>query len=199
MLRESLRRRPSVPDEEKKMRPCPFCGQVTEEVQGVCRSCGRAFPKPAVASPTLSNTRSDLRLLAFLALGVMLLGLAGIVVTYLAGEGASSGPQSTSSSTSFERLDAEVRFTGTQFVIRNNGAVLWEDITCEVNRGSFTHGYLLHIDSLRPGDQVTVGALAFAQADGTRFNPFAMKPRTIDVVATVSAGGRRGMWSGSLN
>lgn len=75
-------------------------------------------------------------------------------------------------------LKANMSFTGTQFVITNLDEMNWTDVKIEVNE-EFT----LNVDLIEAGNIYTVGAGQFAKEDGTRFNPFTMKPRKLSIIA----------------
>lgn len=78
-------------------------------------------------------------------------------------------------------LPAKVNFNGTQFAITNQGKVPWTNTKATVNSG-FTQ----QIGTVAPGRKVTVGAMTFATSDGTRFNPFQMKPQKFVLTATMN-------------
>jgi hypothetical protein len=105
-----------------------------------------------------------------------------------------SGTTDTSRDNSSDDLNARVSFNGTQFVITNNDSRNWTDIECEINGGFFSGGYKLRVGSLDSGDTITVGALRFAKSDGTRFNPFEVKPQKFAITATVSPSGHRAVY-----
>jgi len=69
-------------------------------------------------------------------------------------------------------LNAQVLFTGTQFKITNKNNFNWTDVKLEVNGK-----YFYNVSIIKPNIEYTVGAMQFAKRDGTRFNPFTMKPR----------------------
>jgi hypothetical protein len=74
-------------------------------------------------------------------------------------------------------INAEVRFTGTQFIIKNTDSYDWTDVKMEINGGLFSGGYELKHPVIRAKETYTVGALQFADSDGQRFNPYQMKPQ----------------------
>lgn len=84
-----------------------------------------------------------------------------------------------------EPLKASVRFTGTQFVVTNDapvGSLDWTDVSVEVNRPD---SYAVRIPMIAGGASEAIGALRFAKADGTRFNPMQTKPQNVWVRANV--------------
>lgn len=67
---------------------------------------------------------------------------------------------------------ANVKFTGTQFVISNLDDLDCQDAKLELNDNKYTlEGY-----TLETGKTYEVGAAQFTKKDGTRFNPFQTKP-----------------------
>lgn len=72
---------------------------------------------------------------------------------------------------------ASVRFTGTQFVISNLDDLDCQNAKMEINGGILRSGYVLEGYTLEAGKIYEVGALQFAKGDGTRFNPFEIKPK----------------------
>lgn len=79
---------------------------------------------------------------------------------------------------SIPSLKASMSFTGTQFVITNIDSMNWTDVKIKVN-DEFT----LNVDLIQAGNVYTAGAAQFSKEDGTRFNPFSMKPRKLSIVA----------------
>lgn len=75
-----------------------------------------------------------------------------------------------------ENFRASVNFTGTQFVISNN-----DDLDCENARLEVNGSYNLNGYTLKMGEKYTVGALQFSKDDGTRLNPFQVKPKTFSI------------------
>ena len=107
-------------------------------------------------------------------------------------------PQGTGSSTTpapkkeVVELKARVEFTGTQFVIQNNNPFDWSNVRMEVNKG-----YYYNVLKMKSLTEYTIGAAQFAKRDGTRFNPFTMKPRTFFIAADTPKG--RAYYTGGWN
>ena len=76
---------------------------------------------------------------------------------------------------------ASVNFTGTQFVINNLDKYDCQNAKMGINGGLFSDGYSLDGYRLEAGKQYTVGAGQFTKSDGSRFNPFTMKPQSFDI------------------
>jgi hypothetical protein len=85
-----------------------------------------------------------------------------------------------------EPLHAAVRFTGATFVLSNLDRTEWTDVVVDLNPpGRFSRGYQVHLARLGPGETREIGAMQFARADGTRFNPVQTRPTGVEVRATM--------------
>ena len=94
------------------------------------------------------------------------------------------------------KLKANVSFSGTQFVITNNDSFDWRNVKLEINSGVIRGGYILKEAVLQAGKEYTVGAMQFAKGDGTRFNPFQMKPKNFSISCDTAKGKLTGFWYG---
>jgi hypothetical protein len=81
-----------------------------------------------------------------------------------------------------------------QFVIQNEDTDDWTDVKMEINGGFFSGGYELRTPRIEAGSTATVGAAQFAKSDGTRFNPFQMKPQKFVITAKID--GKNGTYVG---
>lgn len=80
------------------------------------------------------------------------------------------------------KMEADVRFTGTQFVIHNENKFDWHKCELSLNQeGVFGDAYELKVDALPSNKTYMVGAMQFAKPDGTRFNPFLLKPQSMNI------------------
>lgn len=98
--------------------------------------------------------------------------------------------------TSYIKLNASVRFIGTQFIIENDDNFDWLNVKMEVNGSLFKSGFILETNRMEAGESYTVGALQFAKKDGTRFNPVAYKPQKFDISCDTPKG-ENAFWTGS--
>jgi ribosomal protein L7/L12 len=143
---------------------------------------------PASAAPLTAKSTNPVAV----GCGLILVLVVGFIVVAMF---KSSDTDNTGSPSSTVNLVASVRFTGTQFTVKNEStSQAWTDVTCTLNpSGLMQSGFDFRVASLAPGEEVTVGALQFAKSDGTRFNPFEMKAMTMTIVAKVD--GRLGVYS----
>ena len=149
-----------------------------------CPSCDKDISVKAKKCPYCqSDLRSWFRrhpILTFIGI----LFLAPFVLSAITGSSTSNSQSKASSSPEPEKKEtfkADVRFTGTQFVISN-----LEDKDCmnskvEVNGGFLKDGYSLDGYLLEAGNIYTVGAAQFTDKDGNRFNTFSKKPQSLSI------------------
>jgi hypothetical protein len=108
------------------------------------------------------------------------LSIVAIVVLIMVFTGA-FGSKNGNEEPGYVDLNAQVRFTGTQFVIVNEDSFDWLDVKLEVNPGTLSKGYELRVPRLEAGATYTVGVMQFTKSDGTRFNPVTTKPKSFSV------------------
>src|SRR5262249_26285932 len=112
------------------------------------------------------------------------IGVVGAIVLFVAGNYLEERWNPTVKMTT---IGADVSFTGTQIALRNPTAYNWTDVLIELNFSSAA-AFKYRLDSLRAGESTNIGAALFARDDGTRFNPFALKPQQVAVTAHLSNG-----------
>lgn len=91
-------------------------------------------------------------------------------------------------------LNAEVRFSGTQIIVKNKDPFDWSNIKIELNAGMLDSGYYYEGGSIGAGQTATIGILNFAKSNGERLNPILIKPRTATILADTPNG--RAAYSG---
>ena len=101
----------------------------------------------------------------------------------------------TTTSTTLD-LKATVKFDGKQFIISNEDYFDWTNVKMEINSGLITSGYILREKRLEAGHTYTVGALQFAKGDGTRLNPWQVKPQRFSIWCDRPGG--KGFWYGEF-
>lgn len=78
-------------------------------------------------------------------------------------------------------LVAEVGFDTLDVVVANRGGVPWTKVRLSLNFNDTSDGYYLDVDEIRAGERYQKASALFANADGQRFNPYAMKPQTFRI------------------
>jgi hypothetical protein len=99
-----------------------------------------------------------------------------------------SPSKSSNSEQSTPKLNAAVRYTGTQIFIKNNDSFDWNNLKIELNSGLLNSGYYLEASSIKAGTTATVGILNFAKSNGERLNPLAIKVRSVSIFADTPSG-----------
>ena len=88
----------------------------------------------------------------------------------MSGVGSSGESKPTKRSGETARLGATAEFNGTQFTIRNADPFAWSDVKIMLNSGFFDDGFYLKASRIEAQQTYKVGALQFANSQGTRFN-----------------------------
>jgi hypothetical protein len=91
-------------------------------------------------------------------------------------------------------LQAEVRFTGAQFLITNHSPQPWQDVSITVSGAGTGGSYGLHLDRIGPGETMTVQPSRFAAADGQVLNPVRTRPHTLVIAGKEGDGGPEGSY-----
>lgn len=151
-------------EKEEKTKKCPSCD---ESISAKAKRC--------------THCRQDLRswfrrhpILTFLGI----LFISPFVLAGMLGSSTQNknGGSTTPAPKKQDTFAANVNFSGTQFIINNFDKYDCENAKMGVNGSYSLDGYLLEA-----GKQYTVGAAQFAKGDGTRFNPFGVKPQNFDI------------------
>lgn len=152
---------------------CPKCGRDNASDATFCNGCGSAFASasPQAAKNLSQNKAGGVGCIAFIVLAIII----GTCNSWKKDNDASS-PQKLDA-----KINASVRFTGTQFIITNNDSFDWTDVKMEINGGVFSGGYDLKHPVVKAGQTYTVGAMQFANSDGQRFNPIQMKAKKFSI------------------
>lgn len=181
---------------------CPTCRSVNASVNQACYACNSPlhYVQPSQPSVPLQSTpytpnpsKPVSKPLLYLGIGFVafcVIGfiLIGIQANKLKGKPSPFEVSTPPAPTRRTELNAEVRFTGTQFVITNKESFDLTNVKMEINGGLFSGGYELKHNRMKANDTYTVGALQFADSDGKRFNPFQMKPQKFTISADSSMG-----------
>jgi len=121
-----------------------------------------------------------------------MLSTLGLLVAAVLAAGTNGGDETGTTST--VDLAAQVRFTGTQIVIRNADPFDWTNVKLEINSGLVRGGFVLNVSRISAGQEYTVGAMQFAKGDGERFNPLTHKPQNFTISCDTPRG--RGFYYG---
>lgn len=87
-------------------------------------------------------------------------------------------------------LKSSVKYSDGKFTITNFDTFDWLNVKLELNGGTFKSGYIYKTNIMDGGGIYTVGSMAFAKKDGTKFNPFQMKPMKMVITCDLKNGGR---------
>lgn len=185
------------PRSEPSTKRCPSCGKDVSPAANFCPHCLNptrgfspqqvvAFPTPASSPRPVREEWTPAKIVAGIVFLVIVLAFVLCVTdTDKKHELTSSG---IGNAPPVPHLKAIVRFTGTQFIVTNTDNFDWTDCTLEVNPGMVSSGFELHATRIGGGETYTVGALQFAKPDGTRLNPFTVKPQSVGIACGTPAG-----------
>lgn len=191
---------------------CPACKFSLQEPSLRCPKCGFLFEHIGASDPGVDRQRiyeeekakleATEKIKQERAQGDLKRGFKGClwiigIFFILAIVGALFSGKAGEKRASERKINAAVRFTGTQFVITNNDSFDWAGVTMEINSGLFAGGFVLEHPRLVARQHYTVGALQFAKSDGTRFNPFAMKVQRFRITCETPHG--LGFWTGHFD
>lgn len=93
----------------------------------------------------------------------------------------------------FTNLNASVRRSGTQIIVKNNDNFDYKNLVIEINKE-----YKATFSFLPPGKVVEIGLLNFTDKKHNKFNPFTMDAANITITCDIS-GNKRGFLYGEMN
>lgn len=168
------------------------------EIEIVKKKCPHCDKSISVNAKRCPYCQQDLRgwasrhpFLTFIAV----IFFAPFVLTGMSG----SSTTSTTSTSEPRVFNTEVNFTGSQFEISNLDENDCQNAKMEVNGGILKGGYTLDGYDLEKGHKYTVGAMQFTDKEGTRFNPFSIKPQKFTVACRGDNGLDGAFWYGEFN
>jgi hypothetical protein len=74
-----------------------------------------------------------------------------------------------------QHLDAQVFVLGDQMTVHNSGPGAWSNCSANLNMHGFSLGYTLQMGAIPARDTKVISLTEFADSDGNRFNPAALK------------------------
>ena len=163
---------------------CPFCGQEIDAEATRCFFCGSKLDEESVERrleqlQRQENLESAKKTRNPIALEVIVVIILICVALFHGTPGrrkysfSDVGPSDSST----VRLNANVTFTGTRFVISNKDSFDWKNVKLEILSETIGNYFSLRVPKISAGETYTVGAVEFSKKDGIRFNPFTMKPK----------------------
>jgi hypothetical protein len=166
---------------------CPACG-VDNPPESIVCDCGfdleigeekkeyknqAAYVKPQKYSNGLKKSNKKLYILIGVFAFIILVSIMG-------------NKEETSKPKEIPDLSASVSFDGTQFIIKNNDLVDWNDVKFSINSKLFSSGYSYKAPfSIKARETYTIGASQFTKSDGERFNPFTHKPMDLTIFGKI--------------
>jgi hypothetical protein len=93
--------------------------------------------------------------------------------------------QTDSPTPSQHKLDANIRFSDTAFMITNNEDKGWTNCRLELNAGIIRGGYTFTTNGIPSKDPLVVPFREFTKGDGTRFNANDTKPQSLSISCDV--------------
>lgn len=104
----------------------------------------------------------------------------------------SSNSSSTSAPKDTTNLDGNVAYNDFQFKVNNLDQKDWEYCHFTLNNDFHYPGnsFSDKAGPIKAGEMVSISASQFAKSDGTRFNPYSVKPQSMNV----DCNGRFGYW-----
>ena len=99
-------------------------------------------------------------------------------------QATSTAPTSTPKPSEHE-LDATVKFSDVAFMITNNESKEWTNCKLELNAEGFKSGYVYKTKVIPTKDALIVPFREFTKGDGTRFNPYDMKAKSLSISCEV--------------
>jgi hypothetical protein len=96
-------------------------------------------------------------------------------------------------------LQAEVRFTGAQFLISNHSRQPWEDVSIKVTGQPAGNPYELHAERIAPGETMTLVPSRLLGPNGAPFNAVRTKPHQLVLSAHLGDTGLSGSYEADWN
>jgi hypothetical protein len=173
---------------------CPFCGQEIDAAATRCFFCGAELNKESVHKRLeqlhRQKARSARRIHRPVTAGIIVVIIA-ITIVFYSKPGKKHLPAINSpSQISTVRLKAEVALPGERLIVSNNDLFDWKNVELEIVPESTEERFILRVPKISAGEIYTAAAAEFSKEDGTRFNPYEMKPKRFRILCDTPANKR---------
>ena len=161
---------------------CPFCGQEIDVAAARCFFCGAELNEKSVHKRLEQLHIQDERVARrvrnpLLIKIVVVLILLGVVFFYGTSDRKQVSDVDGSGRTSTVKLNAKVIYPGARFIISNNDPFDWKNVKLKIIPETTEDRFGLSVPNILAGETYTAAAAEFIKDDGTRFNPYTMKPK----------------------
>jgi tRNA(Ile2) C34 agmatinyltransferase TiaS len=176
---------------------CPFCGQEIDAAATRCFFCGAELNKESVHKRLEQlheqRARSARRIHHPVTAGIIVVMIAAVVVLHSKSGKKQIPAIENPSRTSTVRLKAKVTFPGESFVVSNNDLFDWKNVELEIVPESAEERFSLKVPKISAGQICTAAAAEFSREDGTRFNPYEMRPKRFRILCDTPSN-KRGIY-----
>ncbi len=161
---------------------CLFCGQEIDSEATKCFFCGAELDEDSIAKrleqlqiedskATVEKVKCPfgLQVIVFVLICIALFSGKSVRKSGLSKAGPPEGSEI--------RLNAKVTFTGAQFVIYNNDTFDWTNVDFRLTLEDAGDNFNLSVPIIPAGKKRIVRASEFISKNGSRFNPYTMKPK----------------------
>jgi len=161
---------------------CPFCGQEIDTATTKCFFCGAELNEESVHKRLeqlhIQDVRTTRRIHKPLLIKVVVvLILVSVVFFYGTTARKRISDVDSPGRTSTVKLTAKVIYPGARFIISNNDSFDWKNVKLEIISETTEDRFSLKVQNILAGETYTAAAAEFLKDDGTRFNPYTMKPK----------------------
>jgi len=161
---------------------CPFCGQEIDAAATRCFFCGAELNESSVHKRLeqlhIQDERAARRVRIPLLIKVIVVLILVIVVFFYDTSGRKHiSDVGSPGRNSNVKLNAEVIYPGARFVISNNDSFDWKNVKLEIVSETTEGRFSLSVPNILAGETYTAAAAEFLKYEGTRFNPYTMKPK----------------------
>ena len=181
---------------------CPFCGQEIDTAATRCFFCGAELSEESVHKRLEQLQEQDARVARKVHSHIVIGSIVVIILISIVFFYDTSGRKRISvindlNQSSTLRLNAKVTYPGARFVISNNDSFDWINVKLEFVPESTEDRFSLGVPDISAGETYTAASAEFLKEDGTRFNPYKMKPKKFWILCetpTKERGSYRAVW-----